>query len=295
MQLIRAALKRGNKNQLNAWFHSGQPIALPDIVSSIHFTATDFDPKLAAFNQLHDWHYSYLHPCFPQFLGLPQTIDALAHHRSPFPLMGLVHLENRIESIKKLRNDDLRIDCRLSDIATHARGVTTTIEMSVYQFDKLCLQASSKYLYRIVSDKVTPNPSHTDSASSAPISRVLEDAGTMRFGENAGRKYASLSGDYNPIHLSKLTAKIFGFKTNIAHGMHVLALTLSKLNTNLFEQPYLLSSQFNHPVALPCTAHLKRSAHVMPTEQDLSFELHDPTASRRKQVVLTGTASAHIA
>ena len=34
-----------------------------------------------------------------------------------------------------------------------------------------------------------------------------------------GRRFAAISGDRNPIHLYPLTAKAFGFPTNIAHGM----------------------------------------------------------------------------
>jgi hypothetical protein len=34
-----------------------------------------------------------------------------------------------------------------------------------------------------------------------------------------GRRYARVSGDYNPIHLSALTAKLFRLPQAIAHGL----------------------------------------------------------------------------
>ncbi len=40
---------------------------------------------------------------------------------------------------------------------------------------------------------------------------------------NAGRAYGSLSGDRNPIHLSALTARLFGFSRPIAHAMYLVA------------------------------------------------------------------------
>jgi acyl dehydratase len=40
---------------------------------------------------------------------------------------------------------------------------------------------------------------------------------------NAGRAYAALSGDRNPIHLSALTSQLFGFKRPIAHAMYLVA------------------------------------------------------------------------
>lgn len=37
-----------------------------------------------------------------------------------------------------------------------------------------------------------------------------------------GRRYARVSGDWNPIHLSSLTARPFGYRRPIAHGMWTL-------------------------------------------------------------------------
>ena len=51
-------------------------------------------------------------------------------------------------------------------------------------------------------------------------------AATWRIPDDAGRRYAKVSGDVNPIHLSGLTAKAFGFKRAIAHGMWVKARVL---------------------------------------------------------------------
>jgi hypothetical protein len=34
-----------------------------------------------------------------------------------------------------------------------------------------------------------------------------------------GRRYGAVSGDRNPIHLTAVTAKLFGFQQAIAHGM----------------------------------------------------------------------------
>ena len=42
--------------------------------------------------------------------------------------------------------------------------------------------------------------------------------------------YARLCKDYNPIHISVLMAKLFGFKRSIAHGMWVSAAALAKVN-----------------------------------------------------------------
>jgi acyl dehydratase len=49
---------------------------------------------------------------------------------------------------------------------------------------------------------------------------------------SAPRPWASLSKDYNPIHVSPLLAKLFGFKQSIAHGNMVLALVMQRAVDN---------------------------------------------------------------
>ena len=53
--------------------------------------------------------------------------------------------------------------------------------------------------------------------------------GTIRWRvpDDIGRRYAKVSGDVNPIHMSSLTAKALGFKRAIAHGMWVKAHALA--------------------------------------------------------------------
>lgn len=42
---------------------------------------------------------------------------------------------------------------------------------------------------------------------------------TWDFPIDTGRRYAALNGDVNPIHIFPITAKLFGHKSCIAHGM----------------------------------------------------------------------------
>ena len=44
---------------------------------------------------------------------------------------------------------------------------------------------------------------------------------------DVGRRYAAVSGDRNPIHLSALSAKALGFPRAIAHGMYTASRALA--------------------------------------------------------------------
>ncbi len=65
-----------------------------------------------------------------------------------------------------------------------------------------------------------------------------------------GRRYAAVSGDRNPIHLYDATARPFGFRRHIAHGMWLVARCLAQLEAGL-PDTYRCEVAFRHPVELP--------------------------------------------
>lgn len=81
-----------------------------------------------------------------------------------------------------------------------------------------------------------------------PTARWTLDAGT-------GRRYAAVSGDHNPIHLSALTAKAFGFRRAIAHGMYTASRALAQVGPGRGEA-FDWTVDFASPVVLPGTVDL---------------------------------------
>ena len=65
-----------------------------------------------------------------------------------------------------------------------------------------------------------------------------------------GRRYAAVSGDYNPIHLHPFTARPFGLSRPIMHGMWTHARALAGLGGALPER-YGVRVQFAAPLRLP--------------------------------------------
>jgi acyl dehydratase len=68
-----------------------------------------------------------------------------------------------------------------------------------------------------------------------------------------------VSGDVNPIHLSDVTARAFGFRGAIAHGMWSLARCAAQLDVSLpAGAPRVLEAQFRLPVYLPSWLSLRQ-------------------------------------
>ena len=68
----------------------------------------------------------------------------------------------------------------------------------------------------------------------------------------SGTDYAAVSGDHNPIHTSRLGARLFGFPRPIAHGMWSKARCLAALEGRL-PDAYTVDVAFKLPILLPAT------------------------------------------
>ncbi|MCF8126499.1 MAG: hypothetical protein K9J51_09790, partial [Desulfotignum sp.] len=93
--------------------------------------------------------------------------------------------------------------------------------------------------------------------------------------KNTGRRYAQVSGDYNPHHLSDITARLIGFKQAIAHGMWSLARVLAGLEKAMtLSHPFAVDAAFKLPVFLPATLTLGYETIFDHTGQ-MNFDLRD--------------------
>ena len=64
-------------------------------------------------------------------------------------------------------------------------------------------------------------------ARAAGLSRPRIPRPLWQLGVDTGRAYAAVSGDFNPIHLSVLSAKALGMRRSIAHGMYLASRALA--------------------------------------------------------------------
>ncbi|MEE8408362.1 MAG: MaoC/PaaZ C-terminal domain-containing protein [Myxococcota bacterium] len=93
---------------------------------------------------------------------------------------------------------------------------------------------------------------------------------------NAGRLYSAVANDYNPIHLYALTAKLFGFKRAIVHGLWSLARCVAELDHDLPGTPLTVEVQFKRPVYLPGTVLFTAGRR----EQGVEFALRTPDGAK---------------
>ncbi|MDR2722667.1 MAG: hypothetical protein LBB54_02905, partial [Cellulomonadaceae bacterium] len=93
--------------------------------------------------------------------------------------------------------------------------------------------------------QTTKPPAHPPWAPPLPTARWVLPAGTAR-------AYAAISGDHNPIHMSAIAAKTFGFPRSSVHGMYSAARALAEVGP-IKGATYRWTVSFGRPVQAPST------------------------------------------
>ena len=215
------------------------------------------DPKqVAAYRKVCGFTDSPILPAtYPHILAFGLQMQLLTESNFPFPLLGLIHLNNRIRLHRPLGGvSELSISVHTQNLKPHPKGATFELVTSVEDSLGLLWEAESRMLCRGVKleddaeDHAQPSPTHVNE-----LTRWKAPA-------DIGRRYARVSGDYNPIHLSALTAKLFGFPQAIAHGLWNKARTLAALSEHLPAANIEIDVEFKKPVRLPGDVTLLTSA-----------------------------------
>lgn len=202
-------------------------------------------------------------------MGFPVQMALMARKEFPLPLMGLVHLSNEVEHLRRIEPEQpVRIRVHADRLRPHRRGTQVEIVTEVLSAGSdpasphqgsVLWRGVSVYLGRGV--HLASAPGDGDPSEGSSSKRATEElgkrssfvpplkTGEWRLSADAGREYAALSGDYNPIHLTGLTARTLGMPSAIVHGMYSAAKMLEGREPE--EAGHHWSISFDAPVRLP--------------------------------------------
>ncbi|GAA3632779.1 MaoC/PaaZ C-terminal domain-containing protein [Streptomyces chitinivorans] len=189
---------------------------------------------------------------YPHIVAFPLAMSLMTRRDFPLPLLGLVHIANRIDRHRPVEAGE-RLTYRVwaGDLRPHPRGTAFDVTAEADDGTRTVWRSVSTYLRR---GRAAAGPAQGagarsgKAASGAPGGPVLEERWEVP--GSAGRAYAAVSGDRNPIHLHPLTARLFGFPRAIAHGMWTKARCLAALEGHL-PGACRVDVSFRAPVPLP--------------------------------------------
>jgi|SRR5699024_8533162 len=232
--LIRANVKPG-----------ANPV-LPNI--TVRLTDVVLDSKhLAAYRRVCGFSSDgFLPVTYPHMHAHPLFMALLLDKDFPFAVLGLVHVRNIITQHRPIKErEQLDIECRLGELKQLAKGYEFSVITTVTTGGELVWESESIMFRR---GGGTGEATERTPRTASPIPSTYE---TWYVKEDLGRRYGAISGDRNPIHLYAFTAKMFGFKRQIAHGMWSKARCLASLQHQLPSQPFTVDVSFKLPMFIP--------------------------------------------
>ena len=224
-----------------------------------------------------------MHPLYWQVRSLPLQLKLISSPQSPFAMLGLVHISNRVTDYTHCRPDiPCELIVRFGQVFQHRRGYAFEVVVTASQRGKPVYAAVGTYLAR-TGHSATGLPAWEERDMTLP-----DDTSELTPIQASGgliRRYARVSGDYNPIHLSQVTAKLFGFKRAIAHGMWTAARVISDLQASHQLNGQEIDIQFKRPLFLPG----KAKAVVGLTSENTSFSVLSEGTASEPTVYMCGT------
>jgi acyl dehydratase len=205
---------------------------------------------------------------YPHVLGFPLHLRAMTDPAFPFPAMGMVHLTNTLTAHRAVAvGETVEVTVRPESLRPHAKGRTVDFVTEVTSAGELAWVSRSTYLHRGQADD--------QGSGDAPSARAYDDVPTSgltwRLEGDLGRRYATVSGDRNPIHLYPWSAKALGFKRQIAHGMWSKARCVAALENRL-PDAVTVEVAFRKPIFLPGQVAFGSA----PSDEGFAFVLRDP-------------------
>lgn len=222
--------------------------------------------RLADYNRICGFQLSDVLPAtYLHNITFPLAMELMTSSEFPFPVVGMVHVDNKIEQLRPVTADE-RPTVRLwvEDLRPHRAGKQLDVVGEAECDGEVVWRDRSTYLRRGKTDGPKPKKSPGNGRPPAPQPEAI-----WTLPGDLGRQFASVSGDSNPIHMSALAAKAFGMPAAIAHGMWLKARCLAQLQSELTDA-FTIEVSFKAPVVLPAKVGFASAEH----EDRLAFTLY---------------------
>lgn len=242
---------------------------IPDLTLVLEDVATEAS-RLASYNRVCAFPLRDSLPAtYPHILAFPLHLALMTDEKFPFSPMGLVHIANEITQHRPIRaSERLALKVWATPLEPHPRGRQFSLRSEARVGDELVWEDVSTILRRGGGGGGSAKPStperETTSAEELPATATWELPGDL------GRRYAGVSGDFNPIHMHPLSARLFGFPSAIAHGMWTKARCLAAQDARLPEA-FTVKVAFRRPIILPATVHFTEQ----PSDGEARFGVRD--------------------
>ncbi|GAB3131067.1 MaoC/PaaZ C-terminal domain-containing protein [Tsukamurella serpentis] len=210
-------------------------------------------------------------------LSFPLIMDLFLADDFPAAAVGSVHVENTITRLRRVvPGEKLTLRTSVGNLREHRKGmlIDFTTEFTDASGASVASEVSTMMIQQRTSLSDEPSgPTPKEARPGAPDALLKADGGLIR-------RYASVSGDRNPIHMSPLGGKAFGFPSSIAHGAWTAAAMLGVVEGEI-PDAVVHHVRFGRPVILPAKVglYVTRQGHTEVVAKDLKKGFPHVTAT----------------
>ncbi|PWJ41046.1 MaoC/PaaZ C-terminal domain-containing protein [Sediminitomix flava] len=184
-----------------------------DVFLSASYQAKIDDFQLSAYKAYFGFEQAEVPLPFLYLMAQKAQIKLMVEQDFPLAIPGMVHLENKMHYYAEPNTNQAFVLETTMEIKAKEGSLLPVSIVKIYQDNVLIADSESLYL----SKRKSKGKKKKKEAEAKPLLR--EDFSKQWIlHANAGKEYAEISGDKNPIHTSKIGAKLFGFPSMIIHG-----------------------------------------------------------------------------
>ncbi|SDH71125.1 Acyl dehydratase [Arthrobacter subterraneus] len=188
----------------------------------------------------------YLH-----IVAFPVAVSVLARPDFPLPLLGMIHLRNEVQHLRPVPTDArLSVVAGVENLRPHRSGTQVDVVVEVEAAGVPVWTGRSTYLAKGIQASSTLSAPSTPAEPGRDEGLPAFPTGEWSLSADTGRRYAAVSGDYNPIHLGVPSARLLGMKRPIAHGMYLASRMVAEAGPGE-DAGFRWTVEFRTPVPLP--------------------------------------------
>ena len=243
--LLRALFKRPQR---------ALPTTLPDVTTEYRLDAVPVD-HIARYRAAFGFTGEHIPLTWWYLIAQRAHLATMLAPGFPFRIAGLVHMENTLEEHGRIApGQALLVRTVLRLLPPSSSGALRCVLETTGRAGRVTVfTCSSTYLIRRGEHSGAKQPGADLASSGEPVAQWTLDSA-------AGRRYARLWGDWNPIHLYGWSARMMGLRAPIIHGMHTLASSCAALENAGGRRITKIACRFRAPVPLGRTATLRIAA-----------------------------------
>jgi MaoC like domain len=155
---------------------------------------------------------------YPHVLASALHLTMLTEPEFPLRMLGALHLRNHVIRYRRIESEEtLDLAADMGKARFRPQGIEFDLNTELKADGERVWAERTTFLVR---KKLQDESPPSELAEIYPWNEE-EQREWSRFEvpAHAGRRFAAITGDYNPIHISRLMARLFGFKRDLVHGM----------------------------------------------------------------------------